>query len=169
MGKKKTKSDVTVGKASLDLRESTESYDARELEQEIHKGSNSEKSYEEEIWTCVENAQKDSSIAGDFFIVVLLKKERHLTNVVRQYFFYRSSCPTPEWDQTVYKYEKKGGKLSYIWTVPDKETCMRLPLYKSSLPPEQQLLLSMINSFHNGELEKLAERLNNEPPNIILL
>lgn len=168
---KKKKTSSTVGKASLDLATSTQNeiYDRQEIEKEVHKGSNSQKSYEEEIWETIQNGKKDDAIQGSFYIVVLLKKERILNNVLRQYFFYRQTCPTPEYDQTVYKYIPEGDKIEYIWTVPDVETCNYLPLHKNSLKEDQLLLLSMIEAFKKGDLEKWAAKLNNEPTQFILL
>lgn len=170
-GKKKKEDTPTVGKAAVDLASSTsnESYDRNEIERAVHAGTNSKKSYEEEIWETIENGRKDSVIKGDFYIIVLLKKERSLANVIRQYFFYRQTCPTPEYDQTVYKYVRDGDKLEYIWTVPDVETCNYLPLHRPSLKQDQLLLLSMIEAFNNGDLEKWAAKLNNEPKQFILL
>ncbi len=171
MAKKDKKNSTTVGKAAVDLALSTssDSYDRNEIEREVHKGSNSEKSYEEEIWDTISQGKKDPSISGDFYVIVVLKKERHLANVLRQFFFSRQSCPTPEYDQTVYKYIAAEEKIEYLWTVPDVETCNYLPLYKSSLPQDHLLLLSMIEAFKRGDLDKWAAKLNNEPTQVILL
>jgi len=135
---------------------------ATEMQTEIHKGSNSKKSYEEEIWETVDRALKDDAIKGDFYVVVLFKKERHLQNIVRQYFFYRNSCPTPEYDQTVYHVRRMDRKIKYLWTVPDVATCKWLPLRVNELPDEQLHLVKMIQDFNSGELEKVARKMNDE-------
>lgn len=153
----------TVGEESLKLQKKTGEKDAPdsiELQQEIHRGTNSKKSYEEEVWETVDRGRRDSAIEGDFFVVVLFKKERHLKNIVRQLFFYRQSCPTPEYDQTVYQYHRKDDEMEYLWTVPNNAACLFLPRIEKSLPEEQRWLVSMVNSFNKGELDQLAERLN---------
>lgn len=155
----------TVGAESLKLLNNSIGEigpDAIELQQEIHKGSNSKKSYEEEVWETVDRGRKDSTISGDFYIVVLVKKERHLQNVVRQLFFYRQSCPTPEFDQTVYKYYRKPDEIEFLWTVPNNAACMFLPKMGSDLPDDQQLLVEMVEAFHRGDLDKKAAALNGE-------
>ena len=156
---------TTVGEESLKLHEKSigeKGPDAVELQQEIHKGANSEKSYEEEVWDTVDRARKDTSISGNFYIVVLVKKERHLQNVVRQLFFYRQSCPTPEYDQTVYRYHRKDDEIEFLWTIPNNAACMFLPQMGSDLPDDQKLLLEMVEAFHRGDLDKKARALNNE-------
>lgn len=153
---------LTVGEAALKAQTNDVSTDFVEMQREIHKGSNSNKSYEEEVHDCIQRALNDSSISGDFFVVVLVKKERLLKNVVRQYFFYRQSCPTPEFDQTVYKYHREPKRIEYLWTVPDNSTCQWLPLRVNDLPDDQKLLVSMIQSFKNGDLDKLCKKLNAE-------
>lgn len=160
----KKNSGERVGEKAIDLRvKSDMQTDAIELEREIHQGTNSKKSYEEEIWTTIDRGLSDSSISGDFFIVVLFKKERHLQNIIRHYFFYRKTCPTPTYDQTVYKYHRHSKEVEYIWTVPDNVTCLNLPLCKHDLPDEHQRLVHMIEAFRCGDLDRYCAKLNNEP------
>ena len=85
---KKFSYQETVGEASLRLQKSGGDHpDSIELQREIHQGSNSKKSYEEEIWETVDRGRKDPKIKNNFYIVVLFKKERLLTNIIRQLFF----------------------------------------------------------------------------------
>jgi len=157
---------TTVGAESLKLTEKSigeKGPDAVELQQEIHKGSNSEKSYEEEVWEAVDRGRKDSEIEGDFYILVLVKKERHMKNVMRQLFFYRQSCPTPQYDQTVYLYHRKDDEIEFLWTVPNNAACMFLPRMGSDLPDDQTLLVEMVDAFHTGKLDQKARFLNKEP------
>ena len=160
----KTKSSKSsVGKIALDLQKKSDlQTDSIELQREIHKGSNSDKSYEEEVWTTVERGRDDTSIHGDFYIIVISKKERLLQNIVRQYFFYRQSCPTPEFDQTVYKFIREDDHVDFLWTVPNNVACLNLPLRKKDLPADQMMLVSMIDAFHCGDLDRLAAKHNKE-------
>ena len=152
----------TVGEASLELQAKNDSHDSVELQKAVHEGSNSERTYEEEVWECIQRGKKDEAITGDFYIVVLFKKERHLKNVVRQFFFYRQSCPTPEYDQTVYLYLREADKPEYLWTVPNNSACQFLPANKKQLPDDQQLLVSMAEAFNTGKLDALSAKLNKE-------
>jgi len=153
----------TLGAHSVELaRQSPVDATSDELQNEIHRGTQSKKSYEEQIWDAVAAGLNHPAIEGDFFIVVLFKKERHLTNVVHQYFFPRQSCPTPEFDQTVYHYRRKDQKIKYIWTVPDVATCKWLPLKEKELEQDERHLLKMVKDFTSGNLDLLCRRLNNE-------
>ncbi len=136
--------------------------DSIELQKEIHKGSNSKRTYEEEVHFTIKSGRDDTSIHGNFYIVVLFKKERLLHNVLRQYFFYRQSCPTPEFDQTVYKYVRMEDKVEYLWTIPNNVACLNLPRMWKDLPDDQMILVSMIAAFHSGELDRLAAHHNKE-------
>ena len=153
----------TVGSHALDLqRKTAEKINSIDLQREIHKGTNSRKSFEEEVWECVQRGLDDPKITGNFYVVVLFKKERLLQNVVRQYFFYRESLPTPEYDQTVYHIRSKDQKIKFIWTLPDVATCEWLPMRKNELPNDQHKLVYMIEAFHSGTLYREAHLTINE-------
>lgn len=163
MSKKKVNPVETVGKLAIDLQKKRDlKIDSIELQKEIHKGNFSKRSYEEEVWETIKRGCQDETIKGNFYIVVLFKKERLLQNVVRQYFFYRKSCPTPEFDQTVYRYQPKADSIEFLWTIPNNAACLTLPSRKNDLPIDQQWLISMIESFQDGDLDRYADRLNDE-------
>ncbi len=151
--------DKSVGSYSYELQQKAdEKINPIELQREIHKGSASDDSYENQVMIAVERGRKEFD--GDFFVVVLFKKERIMQNVVRQYFFPRRSCPTPEYDQVVYRYFHKDDKLDFLWVIPDKASTIELPLIKFQLPPEQQAFISYIEDFNSGKLDRLCEKLN---------
>lgn len=154
----------TVGEIALNLlAQSTDSQpDAIELQQSIHAGENSRKTYEEEIWEAADRGVGDEAITGDFFIVVLFRREKLLPTVVRQQFFYRQSCPSPDYDQTVYKFYRKSEEIEYLWTVPSREGCAWIRSSQHELPKEQEQLISMVNAFYAGDLDLYAQKLNKE-------
>lgn len=145
----------TVGKISSDLivKESP-TRDPIELEREMHKD------YEANIWECVDRSKKD--FFGDFYIVVVTKKERLMPNVLRNYFMGRSSCPTPEYDQTVYKYNCTDDALEFLWVLPSKDTCELLKENALQVAPEEKALLYYVLSFYDGSLLKKSKQLNKE-------
>jgi hypothetical protein len=114
--------------------------------------------YDKNIAECIERGKKDHP--QDFYIVVITKRERLMPNVFRNYFTNRLSCPTPDYDQTVYKYTKLDQSVEFIWVVPSKQTC----LYMMSNPLEirEKELLHFVIDFANGTLGKKALVLNNE-------
>lgn len=126
--------------------------------------------WDKSIFECLEAAKKKYD-ASDFYLVVITKKEPLMQNVLRNYFFATQACPSPTWDQTIYKYHREGDHLEYLWTVPDKATCFVFSRYKSLVKPEEMLLLKFVMEFEDGTLLNLARRHNNEtetPPVIKL-
>ncbi len=55
----------------------------------------------------------------DFYIVVLFKVER-IGVVPKTLVFARRSCPTPTYQQAVYKYHTLGDGLELLWSIPSK-------------------------------------------------
>lgn len=153
------KEKKTVGQVSYDLKlKEDEEINPIDLQRAIHKGNESEDSFENQINVCVERGMK--LFEKDFFVTVMFKKERLLTNVVRQYFMPRESCPTPTWDQIVYHYHRKADDLEFLWVIPDKSACKQLSENFNILDPEQESLGAYVLKFKNGELDKLCEKLN---------
>lgn len=150
-----------VGKYAYELQKKTdEKINPIDMQETIHKGNKGEDSFENQVRIAVERGEKE--FEGDFYIVVLFKKERLLHNVVRQYFFPRKSCPLPEFDQVVYKFHRNSGTLDFLWVVPDQAATVELPKIRALLPLEQQGLLEHIEAFNSGKLDALCASLNNE-------
>lgn len=145
----------TIGKLSLDLAQKTpDTRDPVELEREMHKD------YEYNVLLCVERGKKD--LFGDFYVVVETKKERLMDNVLRNFFFYRKTCPTPTYDQTVYRYDRKKDEVDFLWVLPSKDTCQLLTENALQVVPEERDLLMHVLSFSDGSLLKLSKKLNGE-------
>lgn len=149
-----------VGEYSYELQQKDEKINPIELQQAVHEGNESEDSYENQVRLAVERGEKDFD--GDFYVVVLFKKERLMVNVVRQYFFPRKSCPSPEYDQVVYRYHRDSHSLKFLWVIPDKLSCETLPMHKNFLPEDQREFLKYIIDFNDGKLDQLAAELNGE-------
>lgn len=155
----------TVGAAAIERQKKDEKINPIELQREIHEGKNSKRSFEEEIMVCLERGKE--AFNKDFFIVVLFKKERILKNVVRNLFFPRQSCPTPEFDQVVYHYHKERDELEFLWVVPDKDFINSLPVLADVLVEEQDELVKFAYKFRNKDLDRLSAKLNNETKAIV--
>lgn len=116
--------------------------------------------YDSNIHECVRVGKND--IPGDFYIVVITKKERLMSNVLRNYFGFRRSCPTPDYDQAVYRYTRKNDKIDFLWVIPARDICSQLIAQKELVPPEEWELLGYILKFESGELMIQAQKLNGE-------
>ncbi len=153
MAKKKT-----VGAYSYELQQKDEKINPIELQQAMHEGNESEDSYENQVGLAVKRGEE--LYEGNFFIVVLFKKERLMMNVVRQFFMPRKTCPRPEYDQVVYKYNRGSSDLSFIWVIPDKQSCESIPLDILHYPKEQKEFLNYVMDFNSGKLDKLCDEIN---------
>ena len=72
----------TLGKLATRLAEKdTHAQSPIELERAMHQ------EYEDNIYQCIERGKKEHK--GDFYIVVLTKRERLLQNVLRHYYLHR--------------------------------------------------------------------------------
>jgi hypothetical protein len=78
----------TVGKISSELlKKAPDSRDPIELQREIHK------TYEKDFYECLRRGRQQYT--GEYYVVVLTKKERLMENVLRNYFLCRTSWPYP--------------------------------------------------------------------------
>lgn len=116
--------------------------------------------YEKNLFECIERHK--NTMLDDFFVVVITKKERLMPNVLRNYFFACVACPTPNYDQIVYKYFKKEERLDFIWVIPSQDTCHLMKENALQVPPEEKQLLDFVLNFADGSLFKLAKKLNGE-------
>ena len=157
--KEKNNRAETIGQLSAKLSQKEPVY-GNPLEQAVAQHEN----YENNIWETIHKYKKQF-INQDFFIVVITKKEKLMQNVIRNYFFGRISCPTPDYDQIVYKYSYKNKDLELIWTIPSKDACLHLLENKHLVVPEEWKLLDFVLKFEDGTLFKLAKRLNGEKLN----
>ena len=150
-----TKNKKTVGAIASEFQQKTpETRDPVEIQREVHKD------YIDNLKIAVDRGLK--TMDHDFYVTVIVKKEKLLENVLRNYFAERSTCPTPDYDQSVYKYHHNSGNLEYLWTVPDIETCEVFLRNVDKIVPEEHLLLEFVLNFYNGELLRLCRKLNGE-------
>ena len=152
----------TVGELSQDLlKKQFDTRDPIELQREM------QQEYLDNLVVCVE--KNKNQFKGNFYVVVITKKEPLMPNVLRNYFFARTSCPTPDYDQTVYRYNASAQEVEYVWCIPDRETCFVFLENKGKVIFEETELLQTIIDFDNGLLYKLAKKFNNESDNSILI
>lgn len=110
-----------------------------------------DKTYFEECQKCVQR-KPHSDWKDPWYIVVIQKKERLLENVCRRYFFGRQTLPTPDYDQTVWKYYPHSGDMKFLWVVPDKNTTLWMASNPNEVPTEQKEILNFCLEFINNTL-----------------
>lgn len=121
------------------------------------------KDYEEKLIATIEAGRK--ARLGDFFVVILFKKERLFEEVMHSIFFHRQSCPTPTTSQVVYKYHRDPERLEFLWVVPDPDTCMYYCDNALEVDESERDLLNFILDFRSGSLDQKARDLNGEQHN----
>jgi len=145
----------TVGKISQDLRQKKkETLSPVELEREMHT------EYDKNVFECIETYKK--KFTKDFYVVVLTKNERLLSNVFRNFFMARHSCPTPNYDQVVYKYHSVTDNIELVWVIPSRDACFHLKENALSVISKEKELLKFVLDFADGTLFKLCKKLNKE-------
>ena len=147
----------TVGKVSSDLLQ-------RDVYGDITAGEQMQESlvdYEKNLFDAVAHG-KTLFAAGDFFVVVLTKREGLMLNVLRNYFIPRRSCPTPNYDQTVYHFHRDEERLEYLWSLPSPVAIKNLLVHKHEMDPSFFQLLKFVIDFLDGSLDKKAMFLNKE-------
>lgn len=97
-----------------------------------------------------------------FFIEVITKKEPLMENVLRNYFIERTTCPTPNYDQSLFSYDPVKEQLVYIWTIPCRDACIYLLQNQTVIHKGEEQLLKNVLQFHSGALFKLCKELNKE-------
>jgi len=105
-----------------------------------------------QVEECIKN-HKDWK--DPYYIVVINKRERLLVNVIRQYFLARFTLPTPDYDQTVFKYFPSTGDLKFLWVLPDKNSIEFINENSSTLPLEQSQLIEFCKLFKAEKLDKV--------------
>jgi len=106
---------------------------------------------------------------GDFFVVGITKNEKLMPNVFRNYFVPRYTCPTPDYDQAVYKFNAKDENIEFIWVIPSKDACIHLKENAMYVIDEEKQLLQYVFDFADGTLFELSKKLNNESQHSPLL
>lgn len=117
--------------------------------------------YMDNIVIALEEGKKKYT-TGDIYVVHLLKAEQLLPNMFRDFFFARATCPTPNYDQTVFKYTRAADKLELLWVIPDRDICHMMLEHSAEIPPDQWQLLKYVIEFADRTLYTLARTLNNE-------
>lgn len=140
----------TVGKIAYDLLENPDKKQSVvETQQSMQTG------YMDEIQTAAERAINESQYPDqdEFYVIAMRKRERHMVNVVRMFYYTRATRPTPAWDIDVWKVDQKKGDLFYCYSLPDIKTGHMMLESPQDFLPEDSDLVSFVHQFANETLE----------------
>lgn len=137
----------TVGQEAIDiLSKPQEEQSVIETQQQMLKG------YVDELITAAKKGEELYGTQEHFYICVQTRRERLLTNVIRNQFYPRKTRPIPQYDLALYYYDPKDEKLTFVWCIPDRATVEDLIINELKLPPEQRQLLGFCKAFIAGTL-----------------
>lgn len=155
---------ITAGAAYLKAVGNTpDNFSPFEMAEAIIEGQDGHTGYLESLQNAVKRGE--TLYEGDFHVILLMRRDRILQNVLRDMFFPRKSCPTPTYDQTVFYFHRDTGDLEFLWTLPAKEVCKELIRFYDYLTPEEKALANHVIRWRNGDLLKIVKRINKEEVN----
>lgn len=146
----------TVGKISWDLLANASFLDHSADEQMREQLDD----YEDNVQEAIDRGKKE--FPNDFYIVVETKKEPKMKNVIRNYFIIRSTCPTPQYDNTVYHYHKITEQIEFLWVLPSRDTYNMIKNSVLEMPAECRQLVQFVLEDADGTLLMKCKKLNGE-------
>ena len=127
---------------------------------EIRDGLLSE--WDKNVFEVIEKSRKIIP-SRHFYICVTTKREFLVKNTIRNYFESKYDCPTPQYEQAVYRIRTGGNEWQLMWVIPNKEACIYLKNNALLVPEEEKQLLNWVIDFSEGKLDQLAQKENKEP------
>jgi hypothetical protein len=118
--------------------------------------------YGDELMNAIKKGMETYPDEPIFYVEDITRQERIMMNVIRHTLIPRLTCPTPNYDQTVYRIVVKDQAIEYVWTLPSKITCEYYLYNKPLVVDEERELLQFILDFRDGRLEQLAQQFNGE-------
>lgn len=125
----------TVGQVSLDLlSKGDQKQSVLDTSNEMLKG------YIDSLIQCALSGEEKHGKNFPFYVCVQSRRERLLTNVIRNQFYTRQTRPTPQYDLSLYWYDPTVQRLEFVWCIPDKETTEYLGIFGSQDPKQSELV-----------------------------
>lgn len=139
---------VPLGKLYLEAHnKKQEKIDLRELQGEFNKD------YMENLIKAAKGGKGKYGQHTKYYVVVLMKRERIMKKVLRNYFFTRLTCPSPSHDLTVYSYDSETEDLQFLWLIPDKKVCKEVYSKRYTSP---NAITPYVVDFMEARLSKKA-------------
>lgn len=130
-----------------------------------------EKDVIKNIKTTIDQALKSPHYDGKDFYIVMLVKLEHIGQVPRTYIFSRLSCPTPTYNQHVWKYHRTLSKLEFLWSIPDKILYYHIVRnnHRYLIDPETKHLAQYVLLMETGQLLDWVKKENGEKVDAVIM
>lgn len=119
-----------------------------------------------------ETAQQDYFSNIDFYIVAVWSFSREFTygQKPEDFFFVRRSCPTPAYNQNVFKYHHKTGSIEFLWSIPKKMRYYQLWANRTKYiaDPVLKARTAFVVSMETGKLLEWVKKENNNLPDAVI-
>lgn len=129
----------------------------------------------EQRWQAINKVAADTAKVEPFtnktFYVVMVKtNERNEERRPIDKFFPRLSCPTPGYNQDVFKYHPVSGQLEYLWSIPRKARYWQIWNNRHKYLDNKELkrLASFVVLMETGELLEWVKKENGEKPDAVI-
>lgn len=108
---------------------------------------------------------------NDFYLVLVKTNQQDALRKPLDRIFARLSCPSPGYNQDVFKYHNQTGTLEYLWSIPRKHRYWKiyndLPKYLQN--KETRRLASFVASMESGQLLEWIKKENGEKPDAVIM
>lgn len=154
VGKKNKQNRETVGKIITDLKAQ---YTDKDFAEVSDIGKHGTQSLMDKIW---EHALQKKDELQCVFFLSLKKWKDPITGSHRTQLYSHIACPSPDFFQSVWRFDPRGDKLEYLWSLPGPQRCVDMYNNKDLVPPEEWWLLSYVIRFLEDDLDKFCIALN---------
>ena len=105
------------------------------------------------------------------FYVVMIKTINRLTMQPHFKYFTRLSCPTPVYNQDVWKFKHREGTLEFLWCIPDMSRYMDILSYpqKYLQSKDTERLAKFVLLMESGQLLQWAKKENRELKDAVIM
>lgn len=128
---------------------------------------------QKKLYSVAQETAKQEYFANiDFYIVAVWSFSREFAYGVQpeDFFFVRRSCPTPAYNQNVFKYHHQTGTLEFLWSIPKKARYYQL--YHNRMrylaDPVLKARTAFVVSMETGKLLEWVKKENGDLPDAVI-
>ena len=122
-----------------------------------------------DIWGVIIQAKSHLLYANrDFYIVATISPVQLADNQPLWKIWARRSCPTPVYNQNVWKYHHKSASLEYLWTIPHRGTYYFLLKNYNKLSKEEKWAADFCSAMESGALLQWVIKENGEKADAVI-
>jgi len=106
--------------------------------------------YESTVLKTIENGKREF-YNKDFYVDVVWREQAEAEDVEFVMVAWEA-CPTPHYNQTVYKYHHLADELELMWTLPNELECLDMYHNRNSIEQSEWPLMKYVMSFYDKSL-----------------